>query len=174
MALHPPGFLVLRAYEVPVLLHWSVPAGAILPSMVVGFKPLQSLSLCVGFIVLVLVHEAGHAFAAWAGGLKVRAIQVTGLGGACFTDHPPTRAKALALYGGGLLAQLLLFIATVSAVAILGNPPSIFLSSLAFMFTFINAIMFGVNLIPSRVGPGLYTDGYHILAILRQGGRGQT
>ncbi|HEU4665628.1 MAG TPA: hypothetical protein VFS55_16480 [Dokdonella sp.] len=34
----PGGFFLVRVFRVPLLLHWSVPAGAVLPSLIVGFS----------------------------------------------------------------------------------------------------------------------------------------
>ncbi|HEU4665627.1 MAG TPA: M50 family metallopeptidase [Dokdonella sp.] len=119
-------------------------------------------------MLLVLVHEAGHAIAAWSTGLNVRAIVVAGFGGLCFTEsQPSSRPRALALYSGGLIAQILLFAGTLVLVSAFGNPPNVFLSSLALMFTLINAIMFIGNAVPTRVGSGLVTDGYLIWRVLR-------
>jgi len=160
-------FELCRVRRIPVRLHWSFPLGAVLPGLFIGFRPAQSIYLCVGYILLIGVHEAGHSIAAAACRLRVLRIDITGFGGMCWTESPRSPKAALALYSGGLVAQSLLLLVTVVAIALLGRPPTLFLNCIVFMFTFVNLILFVGNAIPIAQRDDSHpTDGFMIWNVL--------
>lgn len=168
-----PGFSkAIRVLGVPTYLHWSFPLGAVVPCLFVGFRAEQSIYLCAGYILLVAIHELGHAVAARACNLDVLAIEITGFGGMCYTEAPRTIKAALALCSGGLFAQLVLFVIASMALVLFGRPPTLFLNCLALTFTLINIILFIGNIVPTKPAIGQVTDGYliwHAVKLLRRG-----
>jgi len=163
----------VRVLGVPIYLHWSFPLGAALPCFIVGFRVEQSVYLCVGYVLLIAIHELGHAFAARVCRLDVLAIEITGFGGACVTEAPRTAKAALILFSGGLLAQLVLLLVTGLTLALFGSPPTLFLNCLVLVFTLVNIIIFIGNVVPSKPLSGQQlTDGYviwHAIRALRAG-----
>ena len=168
MRLTRDGYVeAVRVTGVPVRIHWTLPLGAVVPATFIGFQWLQSIYLCIGYLLLIGVHETGHAVAARAFSLDVTSIDITGFGGMCMTEQPRSARSALWLYSGGLVAQAVLFALTLVIVAIVGKPPTLFLNCLIFMFTAVNCILFLVNAIPIR-STGHPTDGVVLWAIVRE------
>jgi Zn-dependent protease len=168
-----PGFSkAIRVLGVPIHLHWSFPLGAALPCLIVGFRLEQSVYLCVGYVLLIAIHELGHALAARLCRLDVLAIEITGFGGICMTEAPRTAKSALVLFSGGLLAQLMLLLVTTLALALFGSPPTLFLNCLVLVFTLVNIIVVIGNIVPTKPLGGQLTDGYviwHAIRALRAG-----
>ena len=80
---------------VPIRLHWSIPLGALFFGhfeFVPGFW--------LGFVLLVLFHELGHAYLAHRRRLGVLEVQVHGLGGVCVSSCG-AGASRVSLRGAG-------------------------------------------------------------------------
>ena len=114
---------------------------------------------CVGFAALVAIHEIGHAVGARAVGLRVHGIHLSGIGGACMVTLPRRTRDAWLIYSAGLFAQVLVLASTLAANALLGPPASGFGTALVTTFTWVNAMLFLVNLLPGRTSRGTPTDG---------------
>ncbi|MEZ4338336.1 MAG: hypothetical protein R3B82_17075 [Sandaracinaceae bacterium] len=138
------GFLPLfRIKGVPVRAHWTVPLVAVLFS---GFRFAPGLWL--GILAIILLHELGHAAIVRRFGLINLGIDLTGFGGLCRWTGEPTPIERAWVAWGGVLAQLLLFVVTVVAVLILGEPTQAWLSDLVNAFTRANLFILAFNLIP--------------------------
>jgi Zn-dependent protease len=157
---------LMRIHRVPVYLHWSFPAGALFPITLAKFDPVPSLYLCVGYVLLVLWHEVGHLVAARLVEHQVVSIEISGVGGRCRTELPRDTRSAVFIYSGGLLAQLILFLIAVPGFSLLEEVNSEALSYFLIVATVMNALMFIVNVIPSRDANGP-TDGFVLWAILK-------
>ncbi len=130
-------------------VHWSFPAAGLAIAFILGDMSLvTTVSAVVAYTLLVLVHEAGHAYFANRAGCKVHALVVTAGGGFCISEFPRRRQAQLFFLAGGLLAQLLAFAVAISLLVMLGSPTSRVTGSFAIVFTVVNAIMFFSNLIP--------------------------
>lgn len=162
--------LVARIGTIPVYLHWSVPAGCIFPAAFAGYEPLAFIYSCIGYILLVGIHELGHVLAVHITGNRVLSVEISGSGGLCRFHFSGNTTHALLIFCGGLLAQVVLFIAAITALVTLGsNLHSKFLGCLLMMFTFFNALLFFVNIIPSKTANlGAGTDGYVIWKIIER------
>jgi Zn-dependent protease len=99
-------------------------------------------------MAIILTHELGHACAARAYGLKVHALVVLGIGGFCVSDRPTTRRSEIALYSGGTVGQIALFIVAVMAENYVLAQPSQITSDFLFVLTFFNALIALGNLLP--------------------------
>jgi hypothetical protein len=146
-------------FDVPVHLHWSVLLGGLMPCVYVGFNIIEILFFTVAFILLVAIHEFGHAFAAKLLGLRVFEVQINVSGGHCRYEMPPTIWKALLVTSGGIFAQVILLLIAMIYIAIFGYESSRVMNCFLLVFTFINFLMLIVNVIPAKVIAGLSTDG---------------
>ena len=126
-----------------VRLHWSIPVVALIFGRFT-FDP----GYLVGFVVLVLVHEVGHALLAWRYGHDVRVIEVTGFGGVCQWSGNASPYEEAAIAWGGVLAQAVLLVGAEVLMRIIGAPGSVFLWSLLGTLVHSNLWLMAVNLMP--------------------------
>jgi len=152
-------FRVGRVRGAPVRIHWTTPIGAFLFSgMIVGaaFAP----GAWAAFVLLVLVHELGHAALVRRFGLRVLAIDVHGAGGACRWQGHATELQRAKIAWGGVLAQALLLVATALVAPIAPREPLV--AQIVQTWTATNVLMIAFNLLPIR---GL--DGAEAWTLLR-------
>lgn len=102
-----------------------------------------------GFFVL-LVHELGHAVIAWRMGAAVTAITVMPLGGRCELRGALTKTQLAAIAWGGVLAQSLVYCATVIAVKVFGVPTTGWVRELVWTLTVANQGLMLLSLLPAR------------------------
>jgi stage IV sporulation protein FB len=138
------GYLTLGRWRgAPVRAHWSLPIGALVfgqGRFVPGFW--------LGFFLLVLVHELGHAALVKRYGHRVVSIDIHGLGGACRWSGDATAIDRARIAWGGVLAQAVAYVIAWGALALAGPPESVFAFQLAGAFTTTNLWLIGINLIP--------------------------
>jgi Zn-dependent protease len=138
------GYLQIgRIRGIPLRIHWTMPLGALLFS---GFS--FAPAFWVGFFVVVLVHELGHAVLARRYRLHVLAIDITGFGGLTRFAGSTTRHERSVIAWGGVLAQALLFVLTLGVAFVTGPPRSWMLAQLVAVFTTANLFIIGLNLLP--------------------------
>ena len=133
---------VAHVRGVPIRVHWSTPLGAFVFTGF-SFNPL----VWIGFFLVVLVHELGHAAAVRFYGHDVAAIEVNGLGGRCEWAGHPTAKEDAVIAAGGVAAQALLLVAALVLLAVTGPLPW-FLDGIVPAFVSINAWLMVVNLLP--------------------------
>jgi ATP-dependent Clp protease adapter protein ClpS len=151
---------------IPVFAHVSLPMGGVLFSMYAGFDFRNSFYYCVGYVLLIGAHEAGHALAAILFGIKVSSIDISGAGGVCRIEAPRKASHGAVVFSAGIVVQLILLGATLLYVQLVGYPTSRFGRSLVATFTIVNVIMVVLNLMPMRVR-GLETDGAVLWRLFR-------
>ena len=138
------GYLTVgRLRGIPIRLHWSIPVGAFVFGRF-AFVP----GFWLGFFLLVLLHELGHAVLVQRYRLHVEAVEVHGLGGVCRYSGYPSPLERSVIAWGGVLAQALLLFATLATVWLLGAPASTFGRELVSAFTMTNLVLIGLNLLP--------------------------
>jgi hypothetical protein len=138
------GYLTIgRVRGAPIRVHWSAPLGAI---AFTGFS--LRPELWIGFLVLVVLHELGHALLVRRLGYQVIAVRVHAFGGDCQWAGDPTRVEDAVVAWGGVLAQALVWVVATVTIAVLGWPTSTLLWALAVTFTSTNAHMILFNLLP--------------------------
>jgi Zn-dependent protease len=138
------GYLtVLRVRGVPVRLHWTLPLCALLAGRL-EFVP----ALWLGFLLLVLIHEAGHALVVRRTGHEVLGIDVLGIGGLCHWEGEATPMQRSMIAWGGVWAQMALWVATQAVILAAGAPTSSFWAQMATAFTSVNVWIMLVNLLP--------------------------
>jgi stage IV sporulation protein FB len=136
------GSIHLGSYRgVPIRVHWTTPLGAFVFSGA-RFAP----GAWLGFALLIVIHELGHAALARRYGVRVRGIDVYGLGGECRLSGGATKRQYQIIAWGGVLAQAVLFVAAIAALRPLSNTP--FTSELAESFVGTNLWLICFNLLP--------------------------
>jgi stage IV sporulation protein FB len=138
------GYLVLGRWGgAPVRAHWTVPVGAIVFGHL-RFEP----GFWLGFFLVTLIHELGHALVVRRYRCRVVSIDVHGLGGSCQWSGPVTAIGRAYIAWGGVAAQFLALGFTAIALSVLGAPPTRFDAQLVGAFTGTNVFLILINLIP--------------------------
>ena len=152
-------------WGIPTFVHWSFPAGGLLFSIFGYVDPHQWIYYCFAFSLLILLHECGHLLAARFFGLRVFAIDVTGVGGLCRFERPRQVRHSVLVYSAGLLAQVVAFVVALSYWHTFEAPEGGFGRAILITFTLVNAILIVINLIPHRSLRGIDSDGYVLLRL---------
>lgn len=132
-----------RIAGVPIRLHWSIPFGAFV------FGRFQIVpGFWLGFFLLVLIHELGHAFLVKRRGLQNREIRVHGLGGVSIHERGSVYDQAIIAWGGVLAQLLVLYLPTKLLTTFVALPPNAFVLELLSAFLYTNLILAAFNLLP--------------------------
>jgi Zn-dependent protease len=138
------GYLTLGKWRgAPVRVHWTLPLAALVfgqGRFVPGFW--------LGFFLLVLIHELGHALLVRRCRHRVVSIDVHALGGVCCWAGEPTAIQRAWIAWGGVLAQAVALACAHGALALAGRPESVFAAQMASAFTTTNVWLIAINLIP--------------------------
>jgi stage IV sporulation protein FB len=132
-----------RLAGAPIRLHWTLPLGALVMSRFT-FVPAYWL----GFVLLILIHELGHALVVLRYRLGLVEIVVHGVGGYCSHDPARSRWQESAIAWGGVLGQLTALAVTGLLLLLLGRPSNVHTAQLAYVFTETNLFLIAINLIP--------------------------
>jgi len=99
------GAITLFRYRgVPIRAHWSLPLVAL---MIGGLR--FAPGAWIAWLLVVTLHEMGHAFWALRFRMDVREILLHGLGGHCaYAGDPTPRQRAIVAWGG-VMAQAIVF-----------------------------------------------------------------
>jgi len=137
-----------RVRGVPVRLHWSALLGAVFFSGL-RFAP----GAWLGFVVVILVHELGHAFVVKATRQRVHGVDIHGFGGECHWSGNATPLQKSLIAWGGVAAQLVLF--AVAMVVKLAIAPALaptllgfFLADFFYALTWSSLMLAALNLLP--------------------------
>ncbi len=141
--LHQGYLRIGRLSGIDIRAHWSLPVGALVFTRA-RFEPVLWLS----FLVVIIVHELGHAAAVKSSGFTVSGIDLTGLGGQCRWRGRGSDLERAWIAWGGVLAQTLLFVLTLLARAIWGPFQSRSGILVSEVFIDINLWIAVLNLIP--------------------------
>ena len=89
--------------DAPVRLHWSAPLGAFFFG---GFRFAPGFWL--GFVIVILIHELGHAFVVRRARQTVLSVDVHGLGGVCQWVGNASPIERACIAWGGVWGQMAL------------------------------------------------------------------
>lgn len=138
------GYFTLGHWRgIPIRMHWVTPIGAFIFTRF-EFVPV----IWLGFALIVLVHEFGHALMVRWCEVTVLSIDMDALGGRCSWEGTVSPIQRALIAWGGVLAQLVLLAAvkivdvTAEWPATLGGVP------LLSMLTTTNLRIAAFNLIP--------------------------
>ncbi|MFT5354568.1 MAG: stage IV sporulation protein FB [Polyangiales bacterium] len=138
------GYYTLFRYRgVPVRFHWTAPLGAFIFS---GFRFVPGFWL--GFLMLIVIHEMGHAFLVRQRRLRSLEIMVHGFGGYCRHEVGSAYDGAIIAWGGVLAQLLVLGLPTVILIQLGLWPQTAFGAELASALTRTNLVLAALNLIP--------------------------
>ncbi|MBK7584822.1 MAG: hypothetical protein IPI67_32115 [Myxococcales bacterium] len=155
---------IARLRGIPIRLHWTLPIGALVFG---GFR--YAPGFWLGFVLLVLIHELGHAFLVRSFRLRVEGIDITGFGGLCHWSGRATAVQRSIIAWGGVVAQGLLLAATFATLALVGRPHTAFMADMVSVFTFTNLWLIALNLLP--VPPLDGHEAWKLVGQLARGGR---
>lgn len=158
------GYLRIFSWRgVPVRLHWTLPLGALLFSGG-AFAP----GFWLGFVLLVFLHEVGHALLVMKLRHRVTAIDITGFGGMCRWTGAATPVERSVIAWGGVLAQLVLLATAfglVVALPVLGRG---WTGPLFSVFLSTNIYLMALNLLPFPPLDG--ANAWKLIPLLRRPG----
>lgn len=138
------GWLVLGRFRgAPVRIHWTTPLGLF---AFCGFRVVPWAWL--GMVLLVLIHELGHAEVVQRVKARVASVEVLPFGGLCRWSGQVSPLARAAIAWGGIWAQLLVLLTAWVARWIAGPPESTAGWQLYYAFTSANLWMIGFNLLP--------------------------
>lgn len=128
---------------VPIRIHWSLVLGLLFFSGM-RFAP----GFWLGFVIVILVHELGHALIVKITRQRVHGVTIHGMGGECQWSGNATPIERACIAWGGVWAQLALFLVALPftglLVSALGNTGF----QLARALTWNSLILVAINLIP--------------------------
>lgn len=154
------GYLtVLRFRGAPVRFHWTTPLCAFLAGRF-EFAP----ALWLGYLLLVLAHEMGHAAIVIQRGLDVESIDVHGVGGLCRWSGDAGAYSRAWIAWGGVLAQLGVLALAYAASWLWGPFSGAPALQLLHVFTSVNLWLIALNLVP--VPPLDGAEAWRLLPIL--------
>jgi ATP-dependent Clp protease adapter protein ClpS len=157
---------------VPVFVQRSYLYGGFFIGLVAQAGVAGIAGYCVAYALLFALHEAGHVIAARALRLHVYAVELSAIGGSC-TMHVPRRPRdVLLVYSAGLVAQILLLGFTLAITALTSPTDSPFGRGVVATFTWINGLIFLINLMPGHTPRGIPTDGTVLWRLLLHRFRG--
>lgn len=161
MSNNTKGYLKLFPFKaMPIFIHWFVPVAGLMISAYVGFNWEEALYYGIAFVVLITVHELGHALTARALGHKVYAIYISFSGGYCTYDKPENIRDELWITSAGVLAQVVLLILTLLYTEYSRPPTSLFVISITQIFIILNFIFIIISIVPHKGLDGTGSDGY--------------
>jgi hypothetical protein len=148
------------------MIHWTALA---LAFIVTGFsfEPVAWLTV----LVVILIHELGHATAVLKARAAVVAIRMDALGGCCEWVGSVTRAQRLLIVWGGVLAQLILFGIALVVTIFIGPYISDFWYPFLPILLQWNLILVALNLLPVKPLDGY--DAWRLLSMTFQDWRRQ-
>ncbi len=158
------GYLTIGRWRgVPLRMHVLTPLGALLFT---GFR--LEPGAWLGFLVLIVLHEMGHAAWVMRYGRRVASIDLHAYGGVCRWSGEVTGFQRSVIAWGGVMVQAMVFGLTTCAVALFGRPSGVFLRELVNVLTTTNLWLMVLNLIPLRPLDG--AEAWKIVGELRRRG----
>ncbi len=136
-------FTAGRIRGVELRLHFSVLVGVL-----IGCLHRFAAGLVLSYLAIVLAHELGHAVLVKAAGARVTGIDLSPLAGQCKWDGQVSKTWRALIAWGGVLAQLVIFAATVVVLKLRGFPGPGLFDGLAWGFTIENGLVMFINLLP--------------------------
>lgn len=139
------GYFTLGRFGgAPVRIHWTMPIGAF---AFCGFR--WAPAAWGAFLLLILIHEVGHATMVRAHKLHVAGIDVHGIGGLCHWYGTTTPVGRALIAWGGVFGQLvLLAIAVPVKLFALPAVPPWWAAQLVETLVYTNLYLMAINLLP--------------------------
>lgn len=152
-------FRPIPVLGVPVFIHHTLPVYAVVLLAASRFNLAVALTGFVSFMLVLAVHELGHAAAIRHFGLKIHAIYLYFGGGRCMMEHAEKVEQSAIIYASGMLAQLVLMLPAIGYWVVHGMPETAAGRILLMVLTVANGIVFLMSLFPRRLTSRLSSDG---------------
>jgi Zn-dependent protease len=104
--------------------------------------------LWAGFVVIILIHEIGHALLVRRCRLQVVSIDINGIGGVCRYAGHATELQESVIAWGGVLGQAVLLAVTEVIAKTVGLHGETYVGQVAEMLVAVNFVLLAINLIP--------------------------
>lgn len=138
------GFLKVGSFGgAPVRLHWTIPVGA----MLFGGRAFAP-AFWIGFVVLVLGHELGHATVVRYFRHRNVSVDVTGFGGMCRWSGNATPFERAVIAWGGVAVQAIMALVAAAVFVVVGWPSNPHIAQLFDLFLRANLMLIALNLLP--------------------------
>lgn len=156
-------FRVGRLSGVELRLHWSVPVGAVV------FGALEIAPVVwLAYLLVIAVHELGHALIIESLGFQLIGADATGYGGQCRFRGSADALEHGVIAWGGVLAQLLLLAASTLVRWSAGPLSSRVALDVLHTFIEVNLWVVAINLLPFSPLDG--ARGWRVFGALRERG----
>lgn len=145
------GYVQIASFRgIPIRAHWTLPIMCLLWSGL-RFAP----GAWIGAVLVVLLHELGHAYLARRYRLEVMEVMLHGMGGHCAYVGEPSDWQRSIVASGGVLVQAILLAITYPVALLLSSnvaagmptPPE-FVWDLLYAWTYSNLGILVFNLLP--------------------------
>ena len=146
--------------DAPVRIHLSI----ILVFVYFYLKhaDVSAIYYAFSYLVLILVHELGHAYYAYKCKYRILSVDIFPIHGVCRFEYDSNSDPGIIVYAGGLIAQFILFVIWAALLGVLRLSDLdllvLYLKPITYSFIWLNLIMAVLNMLPI---PGL--DGFEIL-----------
>ncbi len=146
---------------VPIRMHWSAFLGALFFS---GFRFAPGAWL--GFFVVILIHELGHAFVVKRSRQRVLGVEIHAFGGHCQWAGNPSPIARAAIAWGGVWAQLALFVFALPLALLFGGSLGVYSAQFFNALTVTNLLLAAINLLPFKPLDG--AEAWKLIPLWRQ------
>lgn len=138
------GYLTVGSFgSAPIRIHVTTPIGAY---VFAGFR--FDAAYVIGFMLIVLVHELGHAIAVRVSGAYVESVDVLPIGGVCRWQGSVSNFDRACIAFAGVWAQAVLLLLAWSYVRMNGHVMNPFGLKLMNVFMTTNVYMMAINMLP--------------------------
>ncbi|MEZ4299924.1 MAG: hypothetical protein R3B70_33560 [Polyangiaceae bacterium] len=136
-------FRIGRFGGAPVRIHWSAPLGAFFFG---GFR--FAPAAWGAFILIILIHELGHAALVRRFRLEVSRVDVHGIGGVCCWHGYPTPMQRALIAWGGVFGQAVLLAIAFPLLFVLPPTTPDWAMDIVHACTRTNLYLMAINLLP--------------------------
>jgi len=156
----------IKLFNTDIFFKWTV-IFVFAYALITTNKPIEFPIIAFFYIILILIHELGHAYFVKIRKAIVSWIEIDFIGGLCHYQGNQTQKDVSFIAWGGIFFQILLFIASFTILTKmdqLGISDNIFYEPILKVFIILNVILIIINLIPVRNLDG--TEAWKLFKIL--------
>ena len=154
------GFLKvknLRIFGAEVFVHWTALPCALIPIFPLANGPLEVTICAVFVLLLIFVHEIGHAFVAKKLGYQPTAIILKDVHGYCsyeYLKNSTIEKDEAKIAWGGVMAQLIIAVPLILLSTITSLLSEKVMTPVVVIFGYYSALMVIINLLPIKTLDG--------------------
>jgi len=152
-SVNEPSWLQVRTWRVfgaAVYVSRRVIVAISLMAVIAFRSPMMAVGAIFSYLAIIFVHELGHAWIAHRLGYEIFAIHIGLVHGRCEIEPPYSHWDAVLISWGGVVAQLLVAAAVLSASPLLPGTISNYFGPFVLFLGYFNVIVAVGNLAPAR------------------------